>query len=174
MALSKDKKKNIVEEIVRDVKDAPSVLFVNFHRLTVEETKQLRKKLKEENAHYRVAKKTLIKRALTTLGVEGDEPSLDGEIAISWGEDPVAPGKIIFDFIKGHKENISIIGGILESRFISKDRAIALAQIPPREILYGQLVNVFTGPMRGLAGVLNNTVASLPRAIAEIAKSKSN
>ncbi|MAZ40496.1 50S ribosomal protein L10 [bacterium] len=172
MALTKDKKKQITQELEEGVKSAPSVVFVNFHGLTVEETKELRTKLREENANYKVAKKTLIKRALEKVGVEGEQPALDGEIALSWGDDPVVPGKIIHDFQKGHKENISILGGILEARYISKDEATALAQIPSREVLYGQLVSVLAGPMRGLAGVLNNTVASLPRVLGEVAKTK--
>lgn len=172
MALTKDKKKQITEELKKGIEDASSVVFVNFHGLSVEETKELRTKLREENAHYKVAKKTLIKRVLDTADIKGEQPTLDGEIALSWGDDPVAPGKVIYDFQKGHKENISILGGILEERYLSRDEATALAQIPPREVLYGQLVSVLAGPMRGFAGVLNNTVASLPRVLSEVAKVK--
>jgi len=172
MALTKDKKKQITEELKKDINGASSVMFVNFHGLTVEETKELRNKLRKENAHYKVAKKTLIKRVLDTSSIEGDQPSLDGEVALSWGDDPVVPGKVIYDFQKGHKEKISILGGILEDCYLSQGEATALAQIPPREVLYGQLVSVLAGPMRGFAGVLNNTVASLPRVLGEVAKTK--
>src|SRR3989344_8511041 len=84
MAITKAKKHDIVAKVADALKDAVSVVFVRFSGLSVADTSAMRKNLKNEGVGYYVAKKTLIRRALTDKGYEGEIPELSGEIAIAW------------------------------------------------------------------------------------------
>ena len=104
MAINKDKKKEVVADIKERLKKAESVVFVNFHGLTVDEDTSLRKSLKDNECDYKVAKKTLVKIALDEAGPEGDAPELLGEVALSFGDDPTAPAREIFNFSKTRQD----------------------------------------------------------------------
>jgi large subunit ribosomal protein L10 len=173
MAITKEKKKEVVAEIKGKLKDAESVVFVNFHGLSVDEDASLRSSLKQNDCDYKVAKKTLIRIALDQSGPEGEIPSLEGEVALSFSEDQTAPAREIFNFSKTMGDKVKILGGILENKYISKEEVENLATIPAREVLYGQFVNVINAPVSGFVGVLNNTVSSFVRTLGEITKVKS-
>jgi len=159
MAISKDKKKAIAEGLADAISQANSVVFVNFHGLSVGDTTGLRKKLTEEGVGYTVAKKTLIKRALGEQGVKGDQPPLEGEVALAYGEDLIAPARGIYEFQKKHKDNIAIIGGIFEGAYKDKEAMTVIASIPPLQVLRGQFLNVINSPIQGLAVALNAVAA---------------
>ncbi len=82
MAISKNKKVEVVSNVSDIAKKSGSLVFVNFHKLNVIETGEVRNSLRKADVGYRVAKKTLIKKALSDLGIKGELPSLDGEVAI--------------------------------------------------------------------------------------------
>ena len=155
MAISKEKKVEIYKKIKNSLKDAQSVVFVNFHGLGVRDTTNLRRKLKEENVNYVVAKKTLIKRALDELKPKGDTPQLDGELALAYSEDLTASARGVYDFQKSHKNNIAILGGIFEGKFMDQAAMTEIAAIPSMQVLRGQFVNLINSPIQGLAVALD-------------------
>ena len=148
MAKTKEQKIKIVEKLTNAVKSASSVVFVNFHGLGVTDTNKMRDALKEQNIGYFVAKKTLVRRVLES-GFEGDIPPLEGELAVAWGDDEIAPARVVQEFANRHKEKISILGGIFGGRFMGKEEMTAIALIPPIEVLYGQFANVINSPIAG-------------------------
>jgi len=155
MAINKEKKKEIFEKTQGIMKDSGSVVFVNFHGLGVSETTQLRNNLREEGSSYTVTKKTLVKKALGESSVDGEMPELEGELALAYGEDSIAPARGIFEFQKKHKDNISILGGIFEGSFVDKEKMLSIAQIPSMQVLRGQFVNLINSPIQGLVIALN-------------------
>lgn len=155
MAISKEKKTEIYKKINKVIKDTQSVVFVNFHGLGVGDTTDLRRKLKEDGVNYVVAKKTLIKRALDDLSPEGEMPKLDGELALAYSEDLTAPARGVYDFQKGHKDNISILGGVFEGKYMDQVAMMEIATIPPTQVLYGQFVNLINSPIQGLVMALD-------------------
>lgn len=173
MAITKDKKKQIIENLTEKIKGSESVVFVNFHGVSVTDANELREKLRSEDTGYTVVKKTLIKRALDTISPEGEMPVLDGEVAVSYGNDPVLPAKSLYEFSKGKEESFKLLGGILENRFLNADEVLSLAKIPSREVLYGQFVWTINAPVTGFVSVLNNTVGSLVNVLDQVAKAKS-
>ena len=154
MAKTKEQKTEIVEKLTNAVKTAGSVVFVNFHGLGVTDTNEMRDSLKEQNVEYFVAKKTLIRRVLERAGFSGEVPPLEGELAVAWGEDQVAPARGIQEFANKHKEQFSILGGIFEGRFMGKEEMTVIASIPPMKTLYGQFANVINSPIQGLVVAL--------------------
>lgn len=155
MAITKAKK----HEIVADVKDvlskAKTVVFVNFHKLTVLETTTIRKELRSHGLGYFVAKKTLAKRALGEASINGDMPALDGELALVYGEDMIAPAREIYEFQKKLDGRVAILGGIFEGSYKSKDDMISIASIPSLQTLYAQFVQLINSPIQGLVVGLN-------------------
>ena len=163
MAITKEKKKEIVEKLKNILAKSKSVVFVNFHGLKVSEITDIRRKLREENNGYFVAKKTLVKRVLEESKVPGDTPSLDGELALVYGEDSISPAREIYSFQKKFKENLQILGGIFEGKFKNMEEMTELAKIPSMDALRGMFLNVIHSPIQGLA-----------IALSEIAKKKEN
>ena len=155
MAITKEKKKEVYDKLNGIIKNSPTAVFVNFHGLGVDETTQLRQNLRSENAFYTVAKKTLIKKALEESSIEGEIPTLEGELAIAYGEDLIAPARGVYEFQKKHKDHISILGGIFEGSFADKEKMLSIAQIPGLQILRGQFVNLINSPIQGLVIALN-------------------
>ena len=154
MAKTKEQKTEVVEKLTGAIKKAGSVVFVNFHGLGVTDTNEMRDALKNESVEYFVAKKTLVRRVLESAGLKGEVPSLEGELAVAWGEDQVAPARGIQEFIKKHKEKLSILGGVFEGKLMDKEEMTVIASIPPIKTLYGQFANVINSPISGLVVAL--------------------
>lgn len=155
MAITKEKKKEIYKKVQGAIEDSESMVFVNFHGLSVAETTQLRKGLREEGVNYTVAKKTVIKRALDDSKTKGDAPELEGELAIAYSEDLIAPARGINEFKKSHKDNIDILGGIFEGKYMNKEEMLEIATIPAVPVLRGMFVNVINSPIQGLVIALS-------------------
>lgn len=155
MAKTKQQKTDTLDRMKDAVKTAGSVVFVNFHGLGVSDTNDMRDALKAQNVTYLVAKKTLAKRAIADAGLEGEIPQLDGELALAWGDDQVAPAREVQEFAKKYKERLSILGGVFEHRLMGKDEMISIASIPSLQTLYAQFANVINSPIQGLVVALN-------------------
>lgn len=154
MAILKAKKKEILKKLDEAVSNAGSIVFVNFHGLSVSDTTALRKQLRDNGVSYYVSKKTLLKRALDDKKFEGAMPELSGEVAIAYGQDETSSAREIYNFAKKFKDNISILGGVFEGKFIDQVTMTEIAAIPSAQVLYGQLVGLFTSPIRGFAVAL--------------------
>lgn len=146
--ITKAKKAEILSDLGELAKKAKTIVFVNFHGLSAGETANLRKKLTSEKVGYRVAKKTLIRKALGAEKYAGEMPELPGEVALAYSEDLLAPAREIYNFHKTHKENVQIVGGVFEGKYLDQAAMLAIATIPPAEVLYGQLVGLLSSPYR--------------------------
>ena len=163
MPINKAKKASIIEEVKKLIDKASILVFVNFHGLSVAKERRLRNNLRKSDIKFKVAKKTLLKRALEAAGF-ADIPKLEGEIGViaGYGE-VIEPPQIIAKFIKQEKEGLAIIGGIYESKFVDVGVIKQLASIPSREALLTQL-----------AFILNQPIASFARALSEVSKKGQN
>lgn len=141
------------------VSHATSVVFVSFDGLTVDDVTELRGKLFAEGMRMRVVPKRLLRIVMKNTNLDFDPKAHEGQIAVVWGADPVAPAKVLHDFAKTH-EAITLTAGVLAKNMLTREQVVALAQLPSRDQLLGQLVGVLAGPMRGLAVVLSG----VPRA----------
>lgn len=155
MPINKQQKKEIFEKVEKAVKDSKSVVFVNFHGLTVADATELRRKLKSEGVGYMVAKKTIAKKAVQSAGAAGTMPELLGELGIAYGKDLIAPAREVYGFQKKMDKKISILGGIFEGKLMDKAAMIEIASIPPLQTLYAQFVNVINSPIQGFVMALS-------------------
>ena len=155
MAITKAKKADIIAKAADAIKDAVSVVFVRFNKITVADTSAMRKTLKGEGVGYYVAKKTLLKRALADKGYTGELPDLEGEVAIAWSNtDATAAARGIYEHGKKH-EGLSILGGVFEGKYLDAAGMKAIATIPPVPVLRGMFVNVINSPIQGLVIALD-------------------
>ncbi len=155
MAISKAKKSEIVSDVSKILADSKNIVFVNFHKLTVIETGEVRKALRAAGVGYRVAKKTLIKRALDEAKVTGEIPALDGEIALVYAADLLAPAREIVEFTKKFKDKLSIVGGVFDGVYKTKAEMISIASIPSMHTLQAQFVQLINSPIQRFVLALN-------------------
>lgn len=152
--LTKQQKSKIVEDLVDKFKRQKIALFSDFRGISVAKLQTLRRLLKKTEGEYKIAKKTLIDRALANAEVQIKTKELEGEIGITFGYgDQAAPAKILLKFSKDN-ETFKILGGVLEGRILSAKDILTLARLPSREILLAQVAGALQSPIRGLAMVL--------------------
>lgn len=157
MAISKDKKREIVAKLEGAFKEASAIAFVGFTKFTVADSSKMRRELAKEGVRYFVAKKTLIKRALAEREYGGDVPALPGEVAVAWttGGDATAPARGVYEYGKKLKGVLALLGGVFEGAFADAEKVTALATIPPMIVLRGMFLNVINSPIQGLVIALD-------------------
>lgn len=144
-----------VEEFTGLLKNAQSVVLTDFTGLDVASISDLRNKCREAGVRYRVIKNTLAKRAVEGADMTDLSQYLTGPNAWAVHEsDQVVAAKVLSDFAKDN-ESLKIRAGFMEGRLLSVDELQALAKLPGRETLLGQVVGTFAAPMSGFAGVLS-------------------
>lgn len=127
------KKAEVVEEITNKVKESASTVLFEYQGLTVTETMELRRKLRESGSDYKVYKNTLVKRAMDSLNIDmGDE--LNGPKAVAFGTDAIAPIKALGEFAKEHPSLIIKIGYV-DGKVTDQNTLAKLATIPSRNEL---------------------------------------
>lgn len=159
MAISRQKKVELVSSFTDMVQAAKSVVFVKFRGLKVNDANVLRKTLTRNNVGLTVTKKTLLKRALEANKVEGELPALEGEIAIAYGEDLLSPAREVYAFQKIHKDALAIVGGVFEGKYMNAAEMTAVATIPPKETLIGMFANVINSPIQRFAVALSQVAS---------------
>ena len=171
--LNKNQKGTIVKELEEKVTSQKVAIFSDFHGLPVSRQQELRRLLKKEDAEFKVAKKTLLQRAFAAAKVPFAHIDYKGELGVIFGfGDEVSPAKHLAKFAKANPDHLKIIGGVLGGREISREEVMALARLPGKQELLGQLVGVLVSPIRGLMNVLNGNQRKLVVALAQIAKQK--
>ena len=155
MALTKEKKGEILSKLQKIVKDSVSIVFVNFHSLPVQESSLVRKALREKGIGYTVAKKTLTRKALSEGGIGGEMPEMPGELGIVYGTDSIEPAREIYGFQKKLEKKIQIVGGVFEGKFMNQAEMLVISQIPGLQTLRAQFVNLINSPIQGLVIGLN-------------------
>jgi large subunit ribosomal protein L10 len=155
MSITLGQKKEIVAGLEKQIGNSNSVVFVKFDGLKVADSNELRRSLQKEEIGYVVSKKTLLKRALDSKKYEGEQPELPGQVAIAYSGDLLAAPREIYGFQKKHKENMSIIGGVFEGKYMNQEEMFRVATIPPLQTLRGMFVNLINSPIQRFVVALN-------------------
>ncbi len=159
--LNRKQKEEIATDLSDKFKRAKIAFFSDFHGIAVSKAQALRRLLKKDAAEYRVAKKTLLDRALEKAGIGIKTKELQGEISVTFGYgDEVLPAKTLTKFSKAN-ETFKVLAGILGDRVLDAKDVIALAKLPSREVLLAQVVSAMQTPIRGLVNVLQGNIRGL-------------
>jgi len=155
MAITREKKEEIVAKVRGIAKDAATLVFANFKGLTVAEATEMRKALRAENVGYAVVKKSLIRRGLEEAKFEGTSLELEGEIALAWGKDELAPARALAVFVKKFGEHLAFVGGVFGGKFVGKEEIASIAAIPGLDALRAQFVQLINSPLQRFTVVLS-------------------
>ncbi|MEK7109539.1 MAG: 50S ribosomal protein L10 [Patescibacteria group bacterium] len=160
MAITRQKKEEIVAKVADIAKSAKTLVFAQFKGLTVAEQNEMRKALRPLGVGYTVAKKSLLRRALESAGYEGQAPELDGEVALAYGQDELAPARELAVFVKKFGEHLAFAGGVFGGKFVGKDEITSIAAIPGMDTLRAMFAQVINSPRSRFAMVLGKVAES--------------
>lgn len=148
-------KKPIVEEISASIKDAQSVVLVDYRGLTVEQDTELRKQLREAGITYKVYKNTMMNFAFKGTDCEALAPYLEGPSAVAIStEDATAPARVLCKFAKT-AEALEVKGGVVEGVAYDAKGIENISKIPSREELLSKLLGSIQSPITNFARVMN-------------------
>lgn len=152
-------KSQVVSEIVEKLEKSSSAIVVDYKGLTVEEVTELRKKMREAGVEYKVYKNTLVRRAAQEVGItEFNDELLVGTNAIAFGyEDPIAPARVIKEFMEDHPK-MKLKMGVVEGEFYNEAQIVEFANIPPREVLLAKLLGSLKAPMSNFVYLLDAVI----------------
>ena len=168
-----DEKKTMTADIAGILDQAGAVYVTDFSGLDVEAQGELRSKLRESGAAYRVVKNTLTIRALEGLDLDGLEEHLTGPTGLVLaGEDPVAPAKVVRDFAREHDNRPVVRVGVVERRTVGPEDVAKLADLPGRDELLGSIAGALTSSVGGIVGVLSGLMRDIAYMVEEAAKKR--
>ena len=145
----------IVEEISAGIKDAQSVVLVDYRGLTVEQDTQLRRNLREAGVTYKVYKNTFMNFAFKGTEFEGLSKYLEGPSAIAIStEDATAPARLLSEFAKT-ADKLEIKAGVVEGTLYDAQGMATIASIPSRDVLISRLLGSLQSPITNFARVIN-------------------
>ncbi len=153
--MNRDEKAAIVSDLNESFSRAKFAVVADFCGLTVAELQDIRIELRKCDSEIRIAKNTLLRRAVTETDSEVLSEDFTGTTAVVMSyDDPVAPAKALAKFAEDHKKFI-IRSAALEGDKLTSDELIALSKLPSKEALLGQLLSVLNGVPTGLVQVLS-------------------
>jgi len=172
MPKNKQQKQVTIDALTGGLKSAKGVVFANFQGLKVKESEELRNLCRAEKVIMLAAKKTLVSRALSAVGLSADPKKFSGGEAIFVAEnDEIAPAKIVCQFARTH-ELATVFGGVLENKFIDAGMVKSLASLPGKKELLSKMVGSLNAPVSGFVNVLAGNLRNLVGVLNNIAKAK--
>jgi large subunit ribosomal protein L10 len=168
--LNREQKAAVIEEVAAQITESDAVFAVDYRGISVPQAADLRTRLRDADASFRVVKNTLSERAAERAGAEGLKELLEGPTAMTFVRgDAAAAAKALRDF---HRANqlLEFKGGWMNGAPLTADEVQSIAQLPSREVLYGRLVGMVASPLTGLAGALNGLIGGLARQLGQIAE----
>jgi large subunit ribosomal protein L10 len=169
--LNRDQKAAVIDEVAGEISGSDAIFAVDYRGISVPQAADLRTKLRDVDAHFRVVKNTLTERAADQAGAEGLKALLEGPTAMTFVRgDAAAAAKALRDFRRATGgQLLEFKGGWMNGAAVSPEEMDAIAQLPSREVLYGRLVGMVASPLTGLVGALGGLVGGLARQLAQMA-----
>ncbi len=166
--MNREQKAATIAEIVAEIRQAQAVFAVDYRGMSVPQAAELRTQLRDADTTLRVVKNTLTERAAGEAGTPGLTPLLEGPTALAFVRgDAAQAAKALRDY--GRRiDLLPFKGGVMEGATLDADQVRAIAGLPSRAVLYGQLVGVVAHPIAGLARTLNALVSGLAIALGQI------
>ena len=153
--MSKTARQETVETLTQQLKGSPNVFVTDFTGLNVLRMTELRRRLRGAGVDYVVVKNTLAQRAFAANGVNTLDDHLAGPTGLVLsGKDPVAGAKVLADFAKEF-EKPAIKVGLVDGKPLTADQIRRLAELPPKDVLLGQLAGYIQAPVAQFAGAMN-------------------
>lgn len=169
--MNRDQKAAVIDEVAAQIAEADAVFAVDYRGISVPDAADLRTRLRDADASFRVVKNTLTERAADQAGADGLKALLEGPTAMTFVRgDAAAAAKALSDFRRSSGGTLlQFKGGWMNGAALGTEEMEAIARLPSRDVLYGRLVGIVAYPLSGLAGALGNLVGGLARQLQQIA-----
>jgi large subunit ribosomal protein L10 len=169
--LNRDQKAAVIDSVAADITESDAVFAVDYRGISVPQAAELRTKLRDADARFRVVKNTLTERAADKAGAEALKALLEGPTAMTFVRgDAAAAAKALRDFRRASGgQLLEFKGGWMNGAAVSPQEIDAIAQLPSREVLYGRLVGMVASPLTGLASALGGLIGGLARQLQQMA-----
>lgn len=167
MALNREEKAAVIEEVSAQVAQAGSIVLAEYRGLTVEKITQLRKQARESGVYLRVLKNTLVRRAVQGTPYEKLADQMAGPLMYGISTDPVAPAKLMAAFAKTN-EQLVLKGGAMPNVVMDVAGVQALATMPSREELLAKLLGTMQAPVATFVRTLNEVPTKFVRGLAAV------
>ena len=159
--MNRDEKATVVEQLNDKFSKAKLAVVADYRGLSVPALQEIRRSLRDSNTELRVAKNTLLRRAVKGTSFEAMESHFQGTTAISVSyDDPVAPAKALTDFAKSNPQ-LAIRAAILDGKTLTADDLLALAKLPSKEVLLSKLLSVMQAVPTNFVQVLNGVPSKM-------------
>lgn len=171
--MTKEQKKEVVQQLTELFDNASGFFSIDFTGLNVKDTIALREEFAQAGVNYRVAKNTLVKRALTEIGGYDDVVErLIGQTGIALGyEDPAAPARVLKKFLDDRKSEVpSMNFAFIEGVVYDSDQMKQVAAMPSRQDVMASIVGSLHAPVSGIVGAINSVMRDLASVIEEVAR----
>jgi large subunit ribosomal protein L10 len=170
--VNRDQKAAAIAEIAADIEKSQAVFAVDYRGISVPQAAELRAKLREADATFRVVKNSLTERAADQTGAAELKPLLQGPTALTFVRgDAALAAKAIADYAR-ITQLLPFKGGLMEGAPLDPDQLRSISRLPSREVLYGQLVGVVASPVTGLVRTLGALVGGLAVALGQVREKK--
>lgn len=160
--MQREQKEQVVETLRETFTNATSVVVAHQKGLTVAQMTDLRGRMREAGAGFKVTKNRLAKRALDGTSFEGISDLFSGPTTVAYSEDPVAAAKVAVKYA-GDNDKFEVVGGGLDGKALSVDEVKALAALPPLDELRAKIVGMIATPATRLAQVTAAPAGQLAR-----------
>jgi large subunit ribosomal protein L10 len=165
------KKAAAIDELEEQLRGLKALVLTDYRGLPTPELNQLRIRLHDAGAEYRIVKNTLLTIAAQRLGITGVEPLLEGPTAMAYSTTEDARlAKALLDYIRTSRSQLKVKGGVLGTTVLVDAQVESLATLPPLPDLQGRLVGSIQGALGGFVGVLNAKLSELLSVFDERAK----
>jgi large subunit ribosomal protein L10 len=170
--MNKEQKAAVVEEVATQIQQSEAVFAVDYRGISVPQAAELREKLNEAGARFRIVKNTLTIRAAEKAGAEDLKELLEGPTAFTFvapEDGDVALAAKALDRFRREHDMLAFKGGRMSGEPLTVDQLLDLAKLPARDVLHGQLVGVVASPITGLVRGLNQLIAGFASQLQQIA-----
>ena len=170
--MNREQKAAAVAEIAESIKEADAVFAVDYRGISVPQAAELRTRLRDVDATFRVVKNSLTERAVDEAGADALKALLEGPTALTFVRGDAALAAKALQTFRRETEKLEFKGGLLGAEALDSEQILALARLPARDVLYGQLVGIVASPITGLVRTLNALIAGLALQLGQIAEKK--
>jgi large subunit ribosomal protein L10 len=170
--MNRESKAATVDEIAEQIEAADAVFAVDYRGISVPQAADLRARLRDADATFRIVKNSLTERAADKAGAESLRDLLDGPTALTFVRgDAALAAKALSDFARTQAQTpIEFKGGLMGGDTLTVDEIKSIARLPAREVLFAQLVGTVASPLTGLARGLNGLIGGLAVQLGQIAE----
>jgi large subunit ribosomal protein L10 len=170
--MNRDQKAVAIAEIAANIDESQAVFAVDYRGITVPQVAELRSKLRESDATFKVVKNSLTERAADQVGAETLKELLEGPTALTFVRGDIATAaKAVADYGRA-TQLLPFKGGLMDGAALDPEQIRSLSRLPSRDVLYGQLVGVVASPVSGLVRTLGALVGGLAVALGQVREKK--